>query len=69
MEVGFGLVSAFIVCGFILASLKNEDNEKAEPDNRSDILYKSSNKDSYIKAGNLFKTLENAGVIPNFLGK
>lgn len=69
MEVGFGLVSAFIVCGFILASLKNEENKDTAPDNRSDILYNSSNKDSYIKAGNLFKTLENAGAIPNFLEK
>ena len=68
MEFGFGLIGTFVICGIILASLKSEDKDTST-NNRSDILYNSSNKNSYIKARKLFQTLEDAGVTPNFLGE
>lgn len=69
MELCIGLLGVVCVCGIILLVLyKKEKQRNLIERKRSKFLYSSSNKNSYAKARNVFKTLENAGIDPDFLG-
>lgn len=69
MFLGVGLLGTFCVCGIILMQLIKKEKEKDKwIPKRSDVLYYSSNRNSYSKARDVFQTLKDAEITPNFLG-
>lgn len=69
MELCIGLLGTVCVCGVILFVLyKKEKQRNLNKRKRSKFLYFSSNRNSYTKGRNVFKTLEDAGIEPDFLG-
>ena len=63
MELFFGLLGTFLICGLILIKL-NEDAKNKENTNRSYILYKSSEHADYTKPEEVFRVVENIKTPP-----
>lgn len=58
MELFFGLLGTFLICGLILIKLIEDDKNK-KSDNRSEVIYNSSEHVDYVEAKEVFKVVEN----------
>lgn len=69
MYLIIGIIITFLVSGSVLYILnKNDVQQNKTIYKRSNFLCCASNKNSYSKARDVFKTLKEAGIEPNFLG-
>lgn len=69
MGILFGSIIVVILCFTLLVIFNKRDTTQAKAIyKRSNILYCASNKNSYTKARDVFKTLREAGIEINFLG-
>lgn len=68
MHLLFGLVGTFILCGVILFYMGKKDEKDKIRHESQKVLYHSSNKDSYVKANDVFKILSDSNININYLG-
>lgn len=69
MGLIIGIIVVLFACMGILYSFnKNDVQQNKTIYKRSSFLCCASNKNSYTKARDVFRTLEEAGVEPNFIG-
>ncbi len=66
------IVCLFVVFMFVLTLLYNYvaigKYKKEKENKRSEILYRSSNTDNGVPADEVFQSLKDAGIKPNYLG-
>lgn len=64
----YGLIFTFILCFITIFILNNKDKKSKVKSKSFEILSHASTQNAYTESQNVFKSLKDAGIEPDFLG-